>query len=209
MCRHLEGVADLGYWSGNEAVVAYFEERLPGEQVRPKVAGSNAYRHHRSCALVYSSKARPEDAILLDVFGLTREEVERAREREDIWQFAMRGAIREAEFDGTYEVYLYDRWQAEALAAMLREEGVADDVVVEAVEEAGILDVQRPRPGPKAGAKAAASGKTFEEREAERREGDRLRKQRQRAKQREEKAAAGTLRARGRPRSAGGAEARP
>jgi hypothetical protein len=209
VCRYLEGVANLGYWSGNEAVVSYFEERLPGEQVRPKVAGSNAYRHHTSCALVYSSKARPEDAILLDVFGLTREEVERAREREDIWQFAMRGAIREAEFDGTYEVYLYDRWQAEALAAMLREEGVADDIVVEAVEAAGILDVQRPRPGPKAGAKTAASGKTFEEREAERRAGDRLRKQRQRAKQREEKAAAGTLRARGRPRSASGAEARP
>ena len=209
MCRYLEGVADLGYWSGNEAVVGYFEGRLQGEQVRPKVAGSNLYRHHTSCALIYSSKARPEDAILLDVFGLTREEVERAREREDIWQFAMRGAIREADFGGIYTVWLYDRWQAEALAAMLREEGVADDVVVEPVEEAGILDVERTRPGPKAGAKAAASGKTFAEREAERREGDRLRKQRQRAKQREEKAAAGTLRARGRPRSAGGAEARP
>lgn len=209
VCRYLEGVPDLGYWSGNQGVAEYFEERVPGEQVRPKVAGSNPYRRHTSCALIYSSKARPEDAILLDVFGLTRDEVERAREREDIWQFAMRGAIREAAFDGTYTVYLYDLWQAEALAAMLREAGVADDMSVEAVEEAGILDVARPRPGPKPGAKAAASGKSFEEREAERREGDRERKRRQRARQKEAKAAAGTLRPRGRPKSLEGAEARP
>ena len=133
--------------------------------------------------------------------------MERACEREDIWQFAMRGAIREAEFDGTYEVYLYDRWQAEALAAMLREEGVADDIVVEAVEAAGILDVQRPRPGPKARVKVAASGQTFAEHEAERSEGDRLRKRRQRAKERAEKAAARILRRRGRPRATDGAAA--
>ncbi|GAA0576888.1 hypothetical protein GCM10009416_14340 [Craurococcus roseus] len=207
--RHLEGVDGLGYWSGNEGVVSYFEGCVPGEQVRPKVAGSNLYRRQTSCALIYSSKARPEDAILLDVFGLTREEVERAREREDIWQFAMRGAVREAGFDGLYTVYVYDLWQAEALAAMLREAGVADEVSVEPVAEAGILDVQRPKPGPKPGAKAAASGRSFEQREAERREGDRLRKQRQREKERVEKAAAGTLRGRGRPRKPDGGEASP
>jgi hypothetical protein len=209
VCRHLEGVPGLGYWSGNEAVVSYFEERLPGEQVRPKVAGSNLYRRHTSCAFVYSSKALPSDAILLDVFGLTREEVERAREREDIWQFVMRGAIREAGFDGTYTIHLHDLWQADALARMLREEGVADDVALEPAAEAGILDVERPKPGPKTGAKAAASSKSFEEREAERREGDRLRKRQQRARERAEKAAEGTLRGRGRPRRTEGGEARP
>jgi hypothetical protein len=209
VCRHLEGLEDLGYWSGNGSVVSYFEERVPGEQVRPKVAGSNLYRRHTSCAFIYSSKALPSDAILLDVFGLTREEVERAREREDIWQFAMRGAIRMAEFRGTYTVYVYDLWQAEALAAMLRDEGVADDVAVEPVEEAGILDVERPKPGPTTGAKAAASSKSFEEREAERREGDRLRKRRQREKERAEKGAEGTLPGRGRPRKTAGGEARP
>ena len=104
---------------------------------------------------------------------------------------------------------MYDRWQAEALAGMLREEGVADDVAVEPVEEAGILDVQRPRPGPKPGARAAVSEKSFAEREAERREGDRLRKRRQRAKERSEKAVAGTLRGRGRPKADEGTAARP
>ena len=121
----------------------------------------------------------------------------------------MRGAIREARFGATYTVHLYDAWQAEVLAAMLREEGIADDVAVEPVAAAGILDVERPKPGPKEGAKAAASGKSFEEREAERREADRLRKQRQRERERAEKAAAGTLRDRGRPTKADGAEASP
>jgi hypothetical protein len=209
VCRYLEGVDDLGYWSGNAAVVDYFEERLPGEQVRPKVAGSNKYRGLTSCAFIYSSKARPEDAILLDVFGLTRDEVERAREREDIRQFVMRGAIRMSEFDGTYAVYLYDLWQAEALARMLGEEGITDNVVLEPIEAAGILEVERPKPGPKPGAKVAASDKPFDERETERRAGDRTRKQRQRNKERSEKEAAGTMRGRGRPRKDGGAEASP
>ena len=92
---------------------------------------------------------------------------------------------------------------------MLREEGVADDVAVEPVTEAGILDVERPKPGPKTGTKGAASLKSFEEGEAERREGDRLRKQRQRERERAEKGAEGTLRARGRPRRTEGEEARP
>jgi hypothetical protein len=209
VCRHLEGVPHLGYWSGNAAVVSYFEERLPGEQVRPKVAGSNKYRGLTSCAFIYSSKARPEDAILLDVFGLTREEVERAREQEDIWQFVMRGAIRMAEFDGTYTVYLYDLWQAEALARMLCEDGISEDVTLEPVESASILDVERPKPGPRPGAKAAASDKSFEEREVERRAADRDRKQRQRERERAEREAAGTLRGRGRPRKDSGAEASP
>jgi hypothetical protein len=209
VCRHLEGVHDLGYWSGNTEVMGYFEGRLSGEQVRPKVAGSNLYRHHVSCAFIYSSKVRPEDSILLDVFGLTREEVERAREQEDIWQFVMRGAIRMAEFDGTYTIYLYDRGQAETLAKMLEEEGISEGVTLEPVHEAGIIDTERPKPGPRPGAKAAASEKPFEERETERRAADRERKQRQRERERAEKEAAGTVRGRGRPRKGSGAEASP
>ncbi len=208
VCRHLEGVHDLGYWSGNAEVVNYFEGRLPGEQVRPKVAGSNQYRHLTSCAFIYSSKARPEDAILLSAFGLTRDEVERAREQEDIWQFVMRGAIRMAEFDGTYTVYLYDLWQAEVLARMLGETGISADVTLEPMKKAGILNVQRPKPGPKPGTKAAVTDISFEQQEEERRAADRLRKQRQREKDRAAKAAEGTLRSRGRPRKSDGPEAR-
>ncbi|MGK7869664.1 hypothetical protein [Falsiroseomonas sp. E2-1-a20] len=202
VCRYLEGLGDsLGYWSGNGAVCQYFEGRVSGKQVRPKLAGSNEYRDLTSCAYIYSSKAQPNDAVLLDVFGLTREEIERAREREDIWQFVMRGAARMSDFDGTYTVYLYDLWQAEALAEMLRDEGIAEDVTLEAVVEAGILEVARPKPGPVAGTRAANSGKSREEREQERRADDRRRKQAQRDRQRREKALAGTLRSKGRPKA--------
>jgi hypothetical protein len=210
VCHHLAGLRDeLGYWSGNGAVCEYFEGHLGGKQVRPKLAGSNEYRDLTSCAYIYSSKAQPDDAVLLDVFGLTREEIERAREREDIWQFVMRGAARMADFSGTYTVYLYDLWQAEALAEMLRDEGIAEDVTLEAVVEAGILDVARPKPGPVPGTRAANSGKSFEEREEERRADDRRRKQAQRDRQRAEKAMAGILRNRGRPKASQGHRPEP
>ena len=58
-------------------------------------------------------------------------------------------------------------------------------------------------------AKAEAAGKSFEERRQERREGDRERKRRQREKERADKAAAGTLRGRGRPTKTDGGEATP
>jgi hypothetical protein len=209
VCRYLEGVHDLGYWSGNAEVVGYFDERVPGEQVRPRVAGSNRYRSHTSCAFIYSSKAQPDDAILMRVFGLTREEIERAREQEDIWQFIMRGAIRMPDFTGTYTIYLYDLWQAEVLAQMLRQAGVADDLALEPIMDASILDIARSKPGPRPGEKARASGKTFEERQEERQAADRLRKAAQRERERAAQEAAGTLRPRGRPRKADAAESRP
>ncbi len=65
VCRHLGGVRGLGYWSGNEAVVGYFEERLRGEQVRPKIAGTNKYRDLTSCAFIYSSKCPSVKFVML------------------------------------------------------------------------------------------------------------------------------------------------
>jgi hypothetical protein len=87
---------------------------------------------------------------------------------------------------------------------MLRKGGISEDVTLEPVVEAGILDVARPRPGPVAGARAANSDKSFEEREEERRANDRRRKQAQRDRQRAEKAMAGILRNRGRPKASQG-----
>jgi hypothetical protein len=62
------------------------------------------------------------------VFGLSKQDIERAREQEDIWQFVMRGAVRNADFAGVYTVYLYDVWQADTLADMLRDAGITDRV---------------------------------------------------------------------------------
>jgi hypothetical protein len=91
---------------------------------------------------------------------------------------------------------------------MLGETGISADVTLEPMKKAGILNVQRPKPGPKPGTKAAVTDISFEQQEEERRAADRLRKQRQREKDRAAKAAEGTLRSRGRPRKSDGPEAR-
>ena len=141
--RHLEQVTELGYWSCNEAVALAFRGRLSGEMVAPKLAGQNRLRESRSCALVYSAKPTPGDQPLYDLLGLTADDVRRAREEEDIAQFVMRGAIRQAAYGGDYDIYLYSLAQAEALGAFLRDSGLAGEVDLVALPEAGILDIRR------------------------------------------------------------------
>jgi hypothetical protein len=108
--------------------------------VLPKLAGTNTLIDQTSCALVYSNKAQDADAAILDVFDLTRAEIEQARELEDLFQFVMRGAIRRPDFGGEYNVYLYDRTQALALEQYLRKHRITDDVTLVGIHEAGILD---------------------------------------------------------------------
>lgn len=141
--RHLEGV-DLGYWSCNEAIDLAFHGRLKGVKVSPKVEGTNALMTHRSCALIYSSKSLPQDEVLIKAIGLTKEQIERAREIEDVGQFIMRGAVRDPAFSGDYDIYLYDQHQADALAEYLEENGLGDAELIP-LEEAGIMDVERER----------------------------------------------------------------
>jgi hypothetical protein len=145
----------------------------------------------------------------MQVFGLSKDDILRARETEDIWQFAMRGAPRDEKFRGTYTIYVYDRQQADTLAWMMRDNDIGLVLDPECVVDAGIADVVRSKPGPKVGEKAGTSDQSFKEKEEERKAADRQRKQRQRERQRAKKEAAGTLRGRGRPRKAGIGEVRP
>jgi hypothetical protein len=207
VCRYLEGVTELGYWSGNEAVANYFRYRVPGKQVPPRVEGTNELRGLTSCAFIYSSKAQPADATLMDVFGLERDDIERARQTEDLVQFVMRGALRQQDFDGVYTIYVYDLAQAETLARYLRTAGIADTVELFAIPKAGIMDVARPRPG-RPRQEMTSDPVSFADRETARRAADRERQQRRRERQKAERAAAGTLRPRGRPRK-GAPELRP
>ena len=193
---HLKQVLDLGYCATNTDIRPYFVgARLSGEMVSPRQEGTNALMHHESCALIYSSKAVPADGPSLEVFGLTKEDVERAREIEDIIQFVLRGALRRSDFGGEYRMYLYDLHQAKALAAYLEQEGIAT-VELMPVEEAGIMDVEREKPGRK---QVELDESSQEERKKRRRDADKNRKARNRAAEREEKRRAGTLRPPGRP----------
>ena len=202
--RHLMTVHDLGYYSGNECVRNYFEGWLShAEAVRPKQAGTNSLIRHLSCAFIYSNKAQTADEPIRIALGFTADEIKRARETEDVVQFAMRGAVRDPKFTGTYTVYVYDRDQVDALGCYLRANGVADDVRIEGVEEAGILDARRPASGNARKAALEAEGGSYAGREQARRASDAERKRRKRAEMRAVQEASGTLRKRGRPVKAG------
>jgi hypothetical protein len=175
VAHHLETV-DIGYWTANKSIAPFF--RLSGEYVTPRQEGTNELRHHTSCAMIYSAKATPSDGPLMKFLGLTKREFERARESEDIIQFMFRGAPRRADFNGNYPIWVYGKDQAEAAAQYLRDEDLADYELIP-VEEAGIMDLERPKPGPKKQLDERSSA----ERVAARKEADKLRKRKTRAEQ--------------------------
>jgi hypothetical protein len=186
---------DLGFWSGNEVVRDRFGLLLKGEQVLPRQAGTNAYRHHTSCAIIYSNKAQNSDSAILEVFGLTRDQIARAREIEDIHQFVMRGAIRNPDMEGRYDIYVYDLWQAEEVRDFLVNGGITD-VTMHGIEEAGLMDFERPKSGRKP---IHLDDRSKAERLAERRNKDAARKRKARSIQRVKRGESGTLREPGRP----------
>lgn len=147
VCDYLaQNVADLGFWSGNADVMDLMEWRLAGDLAPPKVAGRNEWRTLTKCAFIYSSGPTPEDRPFMETFEITEDEVRRAREDEDILQFAMRGAIRNTDFSGSYDVYLYTETQAQRLAGQLTASNVGTVEVVP-VPEAGIMDESFPTVG--------------------------------------------------------------
>ncbi|SFC23660.1 hypothetical protein SAMN05428997_10560 [Bosea sp. CRIB-10] len=145
--EHQARLGGVGYWSCNPEIWTFFCHRFEGVHCKPKQAGTNSLIEHRSCLLIYSSKAQSGDGPIMELLGLDRNDVRRAREFEDVRQFALRGALRRRDFAGDYDVYLYDQSQAEDLAGYLREIGIADVEVVP-VEDAGTLEMVRPEAVP-------------------------------------------------------------
>lgn len=183
VCDHLATLpSPIGFWSGNGEVQKLMEWRVGDKDslTKPKLAGQNRYDDRTSCALIYSSKPLPGDAILKDLFALSDADILAAREDEDIHQFVMRGALRDPTFSGHYSVYLYSKRQAETLAMTLTSNGY--DVAVCGVPEAGIMEdgrAERTEPSPRV--KMASRVPNA------RGTGDRLRKSAQRQKQRQAK----------------------
>lgn len=130
----------VGFWSGNGEVAVLMDHRVPGGPIKPKVAGLNEWRDETSCAFIYSSKPMPGDEPLKELFGLSDDEIRRSREDEDVIQFVMRGAIRNADFGGNYDIYLYSRRQAETLVAQLTNSGVGQSVTLVPELDPGIMD---------------------------------------------------------------------
>lgn len=193
--RHLERIKLSGFWSANETIRPYFRHRFPAQECAPKLAGTNSLIEHTACAYIYSNKAQQADGAILDVLGLDRDAIRRAREIEDLLQFIMRGAIRRPEFGGRYDIHVYSLDQAEEVERYFVGAGITTNIELVPAHEAGILDVTRPR---SKGACAKADVNSVSQRE--RKERERKRGQKRRARQKEEALANGTYRGRGRPK---------
>jgi hypothetical protein len=201
--RYLEKIGFNGYWSGNDAIRAYFRKRFPGQECRPKVAGTNSLRHHTQCALFYSNKCQLADSAAIEVLALNADIVRRSREDEDIIQFVGRGALRDRSFSGTYEVHLYSKDQAERLGEYLKSSGITDDATIVPVDAAGIMDVKRPEPKVATRTRSEADPVTLQAKKEKQNEQARVRSQRNRDRDKAAKIANGTARGPGRPTKVG------
>lgn len=196
--RHLESIGFRGYWACNEAIIPYFRHRFGGAAAcAPKQAGSNALRQHTTCAMIYSGKAQGGDEPIIDVLGLDRDDIRSAREDEDIFQFALRGAIRDADYGGSYDIYLYEVAQAERLRDRLTAQHYRNVVLVP-LAAAGIMEVERPQPAGMTNAVVAQVSAA--EQQEHRRLQERERGRRRRKASRDQRQADGTLRNPGRPK---------
>lgn len=135
-----KNVPNLGFWSGNKVVEQLMDWRVPGGPIPPKIAGLNQYRDCESCAFIYSAKPGLDDSAVQSEFDITTGEMRAAREDEDILQFVMRGALRKPDYSGAYDIYLYNKRQAETLADQLTLGGF-DHVELGAID-AGFADAK-------------------------------------------------------------------
>jgi len=148
VCDHLaKTLPKASFWSGNTVVQQLMEHRLKGDLIKASAAGLNKHRLRQHCAIIFSGKATNADKGMMEVFGLGKEDIERAREDELIGQFAMRGAIRNLEFDGAYEIYVYEKVQADRLKAHF-DKLLFINLELAPVDEAGLMKVRRKSDGP-------------------------------------------------------------
>ncbi|MCJ2094668.1 hypothetical protein MKK67_19525 [Methylobacterium sp. J-072] len=199
IAQHLSTINFQGYWTANQMAAPYLRHRFAGLEVRPKTAGTNVLREFEECAVVYSCKATPADTALIEALNLDREAVRAAREDEDIFQMVTRGAIRDPEYSGRYEIHVYDDGQAERLRARMLAGGFTDVMLVP-VFEAGVMDVKRKSAGRARKSENATINETADERAERLRLAEVERGRRRRTEDQAKKMEAGTYRGRGRPR---------
>lgn len=141
-----------------------------------RVAGANCWSAVHDASIAYAAKPRPGEAMVLKSLGIDPGVVTRAREHEDIVQFAMRTSLRDPLSTAPVRINVYDRDQAEMLAVYLGEHYPAMRVETR-LEEVGIEGVQKPRRGrPSVARSEAQQTVSAAERKARRAENQRRRR---------------------------------
>lgn len=162
---------------------------LPGEKLQPKVCGSDAYKHITCASFIYTAKPSAAEEKAFELYGITRNEIIRARQNEDLIQFLWRSWLREPNDTRDGEFRVYDRAQAEFLKEFIEATGRPISVDLGHVSEAGV-DEHQPKPVGRPKIKRTAAEE--EDRKNRRRKRDAERKKRRRAESKQERIDDGT-----------------
>lgn len=111
------------YWTGNLRNTSQWTGKIPGKAISPKIAGSNEYRELTTCSVCYTAKGSPDEIASLGLFSITPDLITRSREHEDLIQIVFRSSLRLRDDTRDVELRVYDRVQAEFLAAYFQNAG--------------------------------------------------------------------------------------
>lgn len=120
-------LGDQGYepqsliWTCNHADRKTLRQ-MPGTWLAPKKAGSNSYEGYAAVAALYSAKPSDSHRLVLDRLGVDAHWHTVTAEYETVLQFACRGSIRLPGDQQHFRLFVYDRDQAEHLAAYFRDD---------------------------------------------------------------------------------------
>lgn len=89
------------------------------QQIAPIAMGSNQLSDMTVAAWLVALKGKPyEYAIIEELFGITREQFDRARELEPLYQFALRSNLRDFESSAPVDIYVISKSQANFLKSI-------------------------------------------------------------------------------------------
>ncbi len=139
---------DNHYYSANKERLKRLQ--LPGEKLQPRVSGSDAYKHYTCASFIYTAKPCDAEVGAFSMYGISRDEVIRARQNEDLVQFLWRSWLRVPDDTRDGEFRVYDHDQARFLKEFIEGTRRPITVTLEHVAEAGVDDhkprhVGRPR----------------------------------------------------------------
>jgi hypothetical protein len=170
---------------------------LPGRKLRPKVSGADEYKRFSCASFIYSAKPTKLEEEAFALHDISRADIIRAREREDLVQFLGRTSWRVPDSQGEIDFRVYDHEQALFLESFVRQSGRPFSVILEYIGDAGV-DEHKPRPVGRP--KATLTEAQKKQRAKLRQPANTASKRRQRAKVKEQELEEGIVRKRGRPR---------
>ena len=106
---------------------------LPGQKLNPKVAGSDAYKHLTCASFIYTAKPSRAEVEAFARYGITYDEIVRARQNEDLVQFFFRSWLRVPDDTRDGEFRVYDLAQATFLKEFIEATGRPFKIILEHV----------------------------------------------------------------------------